>query len=227
MLAAMRLRHALLAGTCLLLCTLVAAASPSPRETRAQAAARWQSQGLQPLRTRGLDLLYVRPGLRLSTVAVKVAPVAVEMREDWQRASPELAHARVRPREVQRLKDEVALIVADELHRELAGVRAGADAGAPVLEARVQDLYLNAPDLMLAPATRHYVRSFGDMVLVAELREGRGGPLLLGTWDHRPARDFPTLRLATRVENAIEVRAAARAWARQLRRELDRLAGGR
>ena len=202
------------------------ALSPPPRASREAAAAAWRAQGLQARPSRDLDLLYVRPGLRAPGAAVQVAPVQVELRADWQRASRELEHLRPRPAEVQKLKDEVAVIVADELQRELAGVRGGGDAGAPVLEARVLDLYLNAPELQTAVATRTYTRSFGDMVLVAELRDGRGGPLLLGSWKHRPAREFPVLRETTRVENAIEVRAAAHAWARQLRREFDRLAAG-
>jgi len=59
--------------------------------------------------------------------------------------------------------------------------------------------------------------------LVLELRDGAGGPLLLGSWDHRPAREFVTARWTTRVDNEIEIRAAARGWARLLRREMDRL----
>ena len=125
------------------------------------------------------------------------------------------------------MKDEVAAIVEDELRSELAQVRGIGGAGAPVLEARVLDLYLNAPDLQTATATRVYTRSFGDMVLVAELRDQRGGRLLLGSWDHRPAREHPMLRQATRVDTAIEVRAAAHAWARKLRLELERLHAGR
>ena len=233
MLPAMK-RAAVLLPMLLGLSAAAFALSPPPRASRDAAAAAWQAQGLERRPSRALDLLYVRPGLRGPGAAVQVAPVQVELRADWQRASRELEHIRPRPAEVQKLKDEVATIVADELQRELAGVsgpdapdkRGGGDAGAPVLEARVLDLYLNAPELQTAVATRTYTRSFGDMVLVAELREGRGGRLLLGSWKHRPAREFPVLRETTRVENAIEVRAAAHAWARQLRREFDRLAAG-
>jgi hypothetical protein len=215
----------------LLLAAAVAAAaapsSPPARTDHAALVAGWKSQGLQQASSREFDLLYVRPGVISSAgPAVEVAPVTVELDPDWQRANLSLYRARMRPAEVQRLKDEVALIVANELKQQLAGLHAGGEAAAPVLEARVLDLYLNAPDMQTAVAARTYSRSFGEMVLVAELRDQRGGALLFGAWDYRPAREFATLRLTTRVENAIEVRAAAHAWARQLRREIDRLGSG-
>jgi hypothetical protein len=225
MLAAMDKRDFLRPLMLVLLATAGTAAAwyPAPRDAREAMAAQWQAAGLRQVPSRGLDLLYVRNGLAAGTQAVQVAPVQVEMRKDWQRASRELEHVRLRPTEVQQIKDDVAKIVGDELRREFAG-RSGA--GAPVLEARVLDLYLNAPDIETATATKTYTRSFGDMVLVAELRDGRGGPLLMASWEHRPPREYPTPRLTTRVENATEVRIAAHAWARQLRRELDRLDAG-
>ena len=221
---AIRLRVPMLS---LLLVAVTAASAPpvSPVPAgvrRAELVADWRGQGLQASPTRNLDLVYVRPGARIRGDSVlQLLPVQVQLRADWQRANRELERMRVRPAEEQRLKDEVAVIVAEELRKQLGELKAGG--GTPVLQARVLDLYLNAPDIQTASNTRNYTRSFGDMVLVAELREAPGGSLLLGSWEHRPAREFSTLRLTTRVENAIEVRSAARAWARQLRRELDRL----
>ena len=216
---------------CLVLCIagLVATASagsPPPRGDRESYAAQWQALGLEPVARRSLDLLYLRPGAASRLHALQFAPVQVEMREDWQRANRSLERARLRPDETQRLKDEVAAIVADELNKEFAGASVATGAAAPVLQARVVDLYLNAPEMQSAVASRTYTESFGDMAFVAELREGAAGPLLLGSWDHRPARDFVAPRLTTRVDNAIEVRAAAHGWARLLHREFERLGGG-
>jgi hypothetical protein len=172
--------------------------------------------------TRSFDLLYVRPEASVALHSLQFAPVEVEMREDWQRANRALERARLRPDETQKLKDEVGRIVADELHQAFEG--APVAGGTPVLQARVLDLYLNAPDMQTAVASKTYTRSYGDMVLVAEVRDGPGGRLVLGAWDHRPAREFASARLTTRVDNAIELRAAAHGWAKLLRREFDRLA---
>ena len=203
-----------------------ATADAPPSGGRAAFAADWQAQGLRPEKS-DLDLLDLRPGGAGASVSeVQLAPVQVEMRDNWQSANRALERASLRQPEVQALKDQVAEIVADELRQAFAQAPVRSAAAAPVLQAKVLDLYLNAPEMQTAVHTRTYTQSYGDMVLVAELRDGSGGPLLLGSWDHRPAREFSTPRLTTRVENAIEVRAVARAWARRLRGEFDRLAAG-
>src|SRR5688500_2065914 len=97
---------------CLVLLLAVAgvagASSPPPaRNDRATLVAGWQKQGLQALPSRGLDLVYVRPGMMPPPgAAVRVAPVKVELNPDWQRANPSLNRVRLRPAEVQQLKDE-------------------------------------------------------------------------------------------------------------------------
>jgi hypothetical protein len=226
MLSTMKQCLPILLGLVLVASTVAAADAPPARGDRAGFAADWQAQGLLPVETRGLDLLYLRPGATPGGSVVQVAPVEVELREGWQQANRALERARLRPGEVQQLKDEVAKIVGHEV-REAFGAAPVASGGvAPVLQVRVLDLYLNAPEMQAAVASKTYTNAFGDMVLVAELRDGPEGPLLLASWDHRPAREHVTPRLTTRVENSIEVRAAARAWARQLRREIDRLGAG-
>ena len=217
--------HAL---SCLVLAVAAAAAaSPTPPSDRASYAAHWQAEGLRPVEGSRLDLLYLRPGVASAGAApLQLGTVQVSLRENWQRADRALERARLRPDEEQKLKDEVAKIVADELRqafRDAPLLRGGAR---PVLQAQVVDLYLNAPDLQTAVHTKTYTKQFGDMALVAEVRDGEGGPLLLGSWDHRPARESVTARLTTRVENAVEVRAAAHGWARVLRQEFDRLDAG-
>jgi len=217
-------------GTFLLSLALAIAGAASASDTpgaqpggdRQAFAKYWSAQGLVSEKSR-LDELYLRAAPGASAAGVEVAPVHVEMREDWQRASRSLERQRIRPEEVQHLKDAIAAIVADELEQAFAGGRFRLGARTPVLQARVVDLYLNAPEMQEPVSSKTYTKSFGDMVLVAELRDGAGGPLLLGSWDHRPAREFVTARWTTRVDNEIEIRAAARGWARLLRREMDRL----
>ena len=202
---------------------MAADASPPVARGRAAFAAEWQAQGMQPVAGSRLDLLYAfATGPTRGAGPLRIAPVQVHMREDWQDADRTLERVRLRPEEVQQLKDEVAGIVGEEL--EQAFQDSGAwDGGTPVLQARVVDLYLNAPDLQAAARSHRYTRSFGDMVLVAELRDDERGRLRLASWDHRPAREYASPRLTTRVENAIEIRAAARGWARLLRREFEAL----
>jgi hypothetical protein len=215
-----------LAGLVLATGLVAAHASPAPTAgDRRSFSAAWQSQGLQPVAKSKLDLLYVRPGLAAGAAPIEFAPVQVSMRPGWQEANRSLERARLCPSEEQGLKDAVGRIVEDELHKAFSDALAPGGTQ-PVLHAQVLDLYLNAPEMQAAVHSKTYTKSFGDMVLVAELRDGAGGPLLLGSWDHRPAREWATARLTTRVENAIEIRAAAHGWATRLRQEFDRLHAG-
>src|SRR4249919_3059503 len=134
---------------CLALAVGAAAAADTrpARGGRADFAADWQAQGLQPANTRGLDLLYLRPGAAGAASVARVAPVEVELREGWQRANRGLERARLRPEEVQQLKDEVARGVGDEVREAFGPAPMASGSGTPVLQVRVLDLYLNAPDL--------------------------------------------------------------------------------
>jgi hypothetical protein len=214
-------RHALLAF-CLALAASAAAAAtdePPPHGDREAFAARWEAKGLRPVDSR-LDLFYAAGGgSTRGSRAVTIAPVQVSLHEHWQRANRSLERARLRPEEEQALRDEVAKIVAEELAKEFGKYQWGIYE--PVLHAYVLDLYLNAPDLQTAVHGKTYTTSFGDMVLVAELRS-TNGRIVRASWDHRPAREFAIARPTTRVDNAIEIRAAARGWAKLLAREFLR-----
>ena len=214
-------RHALLAFFLALSATAVPAATGElpPGSDRAAFAAHWAAQGLRPVESR-LDLFYVAGGGPTRGVrSVEIAPVRVTLREGWQRADRSLERARLRPEEEQALRDEVARIVAEDLEKEFSKFAWGIYE--PVLHAQVLDLYLNAPDMQTAVHGKTYTKSFGDMVLVAELRS-TNGRIVRASWDHRPAREFVTPRLTTRVDNAIEIRAAAHGWARLLANEFMR-----
>jgi hypothetical protein len=196
-----------------------------PRGDRAAFAAEWQAQGLQPV-----------DAAAWTCCTCGRAPPAGRRARRSRRSRWSCARAGSAPtvgsnapacarRKCSSSRTRVATIVGDEV-REAFGGPVGAGGAAPVLQVRVLDLYLNAPEMQAAVASKTYTNAFGDMVLVAELRAGPDGPLLLASWDHRPAREFVSPRLTTRVENVIEVRAAARAWARHLRREVERLGAG-
>jgi hypothetical protein len=224
------MKSPLRALSCTVLAAVAVAASASPAPVngnRKDYAAHWEAAGLREVSKSRLDELYLRPGTGpvAGAAPLQLAPVQVSMSETWQRADRALERARMRPDEEQQIKEEVAKIVADELQQAFHDAPSVGGAR-PVLHAQVVNLYLNAPDMQTALHSKTYTKSFGDMALVAEVRDGEDGPLLLGSWDHRPAREWPTARLTTRVENAMEVRAAAHGWAVRLRREFDRLNAG-
>ena len=206
--------------------TVVAASSAPPPASRDAFAAQWSAAGLAPVHNGRSDLVYARPGgAAAAGPALQLAPVQVQMHRDWRRANMEFERIRLRPEEEQQIKDEVAQIVGDELQHELGATPVAGNASGPVLEVKVLDLFINAPEMRLAVQTHSYTKSYGDMVLVAELRDRPGGQLLAASWERPPVREYGTLRLTTKVENAIEVRQVAHNWARKLREDLGRPAG--
>lgn len=199
--------------------------------TREQAAAAWSEDGLQRLDVRGLDLVYARPGSTLSPYRqIWLRPVQVSFQRDWARAQQRATGLHVRPRDLQRIRADLAEVVGEEVARELRrGGYALADGpGEDVLELEVRatELYLNSADLPGAAHVRNYTMSFGRMTLVADLRDSVTGDSVMRILDRKIGRDYGVLRYTTRVENTREVGIAAQEWARALRRQLG-LAGAR
>jgi hypothetical protein len=132
---------------------------------------------------------------------------------------------RVRPGDLQRIRERLAGIVREEVVRELekGGYQVVDAAGEDVLaiNLRVAELYINAPDLPTAGIVRNYTMSFGGMTMIAELNDSATGSTVMRILDHSQGRDYGVLRWTTQVENTREARNIANAWARALRRQLD------
>jgi hypothetical protein len=170
--------------------------------------------------------VYARGDVDLSAYRkVRLAPVRVAFQHDWQRRLVSNTGSRIRPTDLSRLEQDIAGEVREEVARELSrgGLQVVEASGPGVLDIdlRVVEVYLNAPDLPTANITRNYARSFGEMTLVAELRDGASGAVLMRSLDRQMGSDFGRFRRFTRIENAMEVGSAASAWARALRRQLD------
>jgi hypothetical protein len=186
---------------------------------------------MQRREVRGLDLVYVKPGADLSVYRrIWLRPVQVSFQRDWARAQERATGSRVRPRDLQKIRDDLSTVVRAEVMREL-GNDGYAFADAPgedvlELEVRVTELYLNSADLPSANMVRNYTMSFGRMNLVADLRDSVTGDAVMRILDRTLGRDYGFLRFTTRVENTREVGIAAQDWARVLSRQLT-LAGAR
>lgn len=224
-----RILIALIAAATLV--TGVALANPqSEPSTKRAAASAWSNDGLQQKRVKGLDLVYVRPGADLSGYRrVLVNPVSVAFRRDWERQAAIPTGSRISTGDTLRIKEDMARVVHDQVVRELSksGYTLASAPGADVLEinVRVADLYLNAPDIQGASPTRSYTTFFGEMTMIAELRDSTTGATVMRILDRTIGRDLGILRPTTRVENATEVGLAASAWARALSRELGQARG--
>lgn len=200
--------------------------------TRRDAQAAWQSEGLQPISVRGLDLTYLQPGANLQGYhSLLIKPIRVSFQKNWERNASIPLGTRVQPRDADRIRKDMADVVGTQLKREFekGGWRVVDQPGAGVLEidVRVVDLYLNAPDFPTAGISKSYTRTFGELTLVADLRDASSGAVVMRTMDRIVGRDRVQFERTTRVENAHDVGIATTEWAHVLRRqfELARVAG--
>ena len=194
--------------------------------TRREAEAQWAQAGLQRTDIRGMDLAYVRPGASLAPYRrVWLGPVSISFQRNWERTIGQATGSRVQARDVQRVVQDLSGVVRSEVGRELErGGYVLADApGLDVLQIdlRVTELYLNAPDFPGIAPTSSYSRSFGELTLVADLRDSVSGDVLMSVLDRKLGRDFQQFRLTTRVENTHEVGMVAQEWSRLLRHQLE------
>ena len=187
-------------------------------------AAATSEEDLQQIRINGLDRVYARPDADLSGYTkVLLPPVSVAFRRNWGRGMS--GSARVSSSDAQRIKDRLAALVHEEMVSELAkgGYQVVDTPGDDVLEVRVsiENLNINAPDVMSAGRSRTYALSVGEMTLNAELRDSTSGELIARIHDREAGRQFMSLRMITRADNVREARTAARGWGAILRNQLD------
>jgi hypothetical protein len=97
------------------------------------------------------------------------------------------------------------------------------EAGPDVLRVKpaIINLYVNAPDVPTAGRSRVYTVSAGEMTLVAELIDSETGEVDARVLDRYQSMDTGSFNMSSSVSNAAEVRRAASAWARILKKALD------
>lgn len=215
----------------LAVCLVLAVPAAATAATRAEVTAALSADGLQKVKVKGLDAAYARPGISLSGYQrVKIDPVEVAFDKNWdpQRTGSSF---KLSADERESIRSGVATIVREEFVKALQakdGYQVTDDIAADVLriQARVVDLYVNAPDTMSAGRSQTYTMSSGRMTLLAELYDAESGQLLARLADTREGRSTGQLTLSNRVNNAWEASNAAAAWGRALRNALDKARQG-
>jgi hypothetical protein len=181
--------------------------------------------GLQYVERRGLDTLYLRPGVSLKQYQkVMLDPVEVSFHKDWdpRRQGP----TRLESADPQAIRKGLAQLAHEVVEKELAagGYPLVTEPGPDVLRVRAEivDLYINAPETNSATPTRTYVLDAGEMTLVAQLYDSETNALLARAVDRARGQDIGRFQIANRVTNTAEARRVLTKWARMLRDALDR-----
>jgi hypothetical protein len=152
--------------------------------------------------------------------AVHVTLPEVSFRKNWQRDQNRYDSFHVRDRDVERLGDDMAGLVREVLQEQFAG--AGwrlADKPGPgvlVLQPRVLDLDITAPDVPGNALRETYTDSAGSMTLELTISDGASGALLLQAADHREDPRDTVFEWRKRPGNLHRARLMVRGWARDL-----------
>ena len=215
----MRLLRALAVG-CIVATSVASAATPP--ET-------WD--GLEYRKTKGMDAVYVRPGVEIKAYRnLVLAPVQVAFDKNWDpnRNSRGMA-GRLSSDDMQQIRDDMASEFRRIFGEELAA--AGYDVVAKPLDdtlvvaAALADVYINAPDNVTSGRSHTYTMNAGRMTLVMELRDGPTGQLLARVVDRYAGKQTSYATIANSVTNSAEFRRAVTDWARRLVKGLDSLEG--
>lgn len=181
--------------------------------------------GLQQVKSKKLDLLYVLPGAALSGYnQVWLDPVQIAFHKSWK-PDPRKVDAEDRERIRTGLAEEFHSVFKQELE-ERGGYKIVNAAAPGVLRVTpaIINLYITAPDTMEAARTKVYAVSSGEMTLVAELRDAETGAILARVADQK-ARSFGTMQWTNRATNIADARRILREWAVTLRNGLDAARG--
>jgi hypothetical protein len=212
------------------LAALLAAALSFPiqAQTKKDLEAAMAAEGLQPAKSKDLDMLYMRPGASLAGYKkVMLDPVEVSFSKDWDPTRPG-SKLKVGPTERENIRAGVAKITYDQFARLLAakdGYPVVTAAGEDVLRAKVRiiNLYVNATDPNASNArTRSYTMSAGEATLFLDIFDSETGQILARAIDRREARTDNRMTLSNSVINTADAEDLAAQWARILRKALDK-----
>jgi hypothetical protein len=187
--------------------------------------------GLERRKAKGVDLLYVRPGVEFKAYrSLVLDPVQVAFDKNWDpNRDVRGVSGRLSASDMQEIRDRMGSEFRRIFGEQLSA--AGYDVVAKPLEDTLQvtaalaDVYINAPDVMTAGRTTAYTMNAGRMTLVMELRDGPTGQLLARVVDRHVGNETGFATISNSVTNSAEFRRAVTAWAKRLVQGLDRLQG--
>ncbi|MDX1583064.1 MAG: hypothetical protein R3338_05615 [Thermoanaerobaculia bacterium] len=168
----------------------------------------------------GFDAVYRHPTSELGNVGgTRVEPCTVEFRENWlrdQNRERDLVN-RVEPSDMRRIEGDLATSCTEILRELLEDGEPGqgGPSGGPtlILQPRIIDLDVTAPDIVSPSAERDYVRSVARMTLVVDLLDGSTDELLGRVIDHRSTPETARLTRSTRNANLVEMERLLEQWA--------------
>jgi hypothetical protein len=180
--------------------------------------------GLVPVKVKNIDKAYMRPGASLKGyTSILLRPVTVAFNKNWN--PRDYGVVGLKSEEVEHIRTELSKLAGETFSRVLSkgGYSIATAPGEKVLEvqAEIVDLIVNGVEPRSAATVHVYVKSAGEMRILANLRDSVTGTLLYRTSDLQRAQEYDQLEWANSVFNRVEAQRVLEAWARQLKAALD------
>jgi hypothetical protein len=201
------------------------AASESAAKARIDEAMSYD--GLERVPVKGVELAYKRPGASLAGYTkVMIDPVEVAFDKNWD---PKKVGSAFRVSDAQRedIRSGLATIVRQEFVKALQnkdGYPVVDVPGPDVLRVKIDliNVYVSAPDTMTSGRSAVFTVSAGRATLSLALYDSQSDQIIARVVDRQEARNTGVMTMSNRVQNEAQARDVASAWARILRRGLDR-----
>jgi len=171
--------------------------------------------------------IYAAPGVDWSVYQqILLEPASVAFRRNWQRDQNRYHSLKVKPRDVERIKSDLASLFDEVFTEELTADGAyemAAESDENVLRIRPQivDLDIYAPDTRSAGITQSYTETSGKMTLKLELYDSVTGDLIATASDRRESPRRGYYQWSNSVSNRADARRMLERWAKDLRKRLD------
>lgn len=214
----------IVAGLILALCAAL------PAIAKEKPPATWD--GLELTKRKGLDLVYLRPGVEFKAYKnVSLDdPVEVAFDKNWDpNRDTRSVSRRLSTDDIQKIRTDMAAEFRKVFIEQLAkgGYTVVDKAGEETLRvsAGLADVYITAPNRNEPGRVTYYTMESGRMTLVMELRDGVTGQLLARVIDQKVGSDTGFMQLTNSVTNSADFRRAVREWADRLVQGLDKVNG--
>ncbi len=184
-------------------------------------------EGLELVQESRTGHLYSNPDADWSAYKrINLEAASIAFRKHWQRDQNRYYPHKVRDRDVQKIKDDLAGLFDEVFVEELTGnggyeivKETGRDV--MVIKPAITELDIAAPDIIHNTRTSSFTREAGEMTLNIEIFDSVTGDLLQQAKDKKRVPYRHWFQRTTSVTNRADARRLLNGWAKDLRERLD------
>jgi hypothetical protein len=179
--------------------------------------------GLELVTSKNVGTLYRRPDVDTSAYSrIIIGEPAVEFSKNWNPRN--YGTFGLSAAQLKKIRVDLAAMAKSTFAQVLGdgGYEIVTDAGDGVLviTPNIVNVFINAPDIPTAGRSRTYTMDAGSATLALQVNDAVTGTLLAVAFDQRRSGSS-TMQWTTSVSNRAAASAMLKAWAEQLKRELD------